>query len=157
VWVPDLVGPATRRPINVPTIVRAAPRASIRLGRLADETIHSITSPTTPGTTVRSLFSGDSQDAGPAVEGSSEVSLVAAGLSSAFVELEWRSSGFASSISSALIGTRRRRPMRTVGSSPRMAAKQSVKGLFPKLGVSHSGHSAGGTSHSTFRRTCGAA
>src|SRR6516164_521825 len=84
-WVPDLVGPATRRPINVPTIVRAAPRASIRLGRLADEKIHSISSPTIPGTAVRSLFSADSQDAGPAVEGAGEVvSPADAGLSPVF-------------------------------------------------------------------------
>ena len=40
-----------------------------------------------PGTTVRSLFSGDSQDAGPAVEGAGEVvSPADAGLSPVFAE-----------------------------------------------------------------------
>ena len=42
--------PATRRPIRVPTSGIAAASASTRLGRRAVATIHSITSPITPGT-----------------------------------------------------------------------------------------------------------
>ena len=60
----ERVGPATRRPISVPTIVTAAPSAMIRLGRRLVATIQSTISPTAPGTMVKRSSSSIGRRAG---------------------------------------------------------------------------------------------